>query len=116
MPMPSINLPQRKKRDRTVNKQALQSYYQDRRWKKLRLYKFSQNPVCELCEERGLTAQTQEIHHIKPIDLQHPDESLIYDYDNLMSLCNDCHSRLHQIMRSRMNPIEAQIELRREVR
>jgi 5-methylcytosine-specific restriction protein A len=114
--MPSIVLPQRKKRDLTVNKRALQSYYQDRRWKKLRLYKFSQNPICELCEEKGLTRQTEEVHHIVPIDLSNPDPILIYDYDNLMSLCNECHSRLHQLLRSRMNPIEAQIESVREVR
>jgi 5-methylcytosine-specific restriction protein A len=116
MPMPSIVLPQRKKRDRTVNKQALQKFYNTPKWKNLRLYKFSQNPVCELCEEKGLTRQTEEIHHVIPIDLQNPDPSLIFDYDNLLSLCNECHSRLHQILRSKMNPVEAQIELKREVR
>jgi 5-methylcytosine-specific restriction protein A len=114
--MPYINLPKHKPRERTVNKQALQSYYQTRQWKRLRHLKFAANPVCELCEEKGLTRQTEEIHHVNPIDIDRPDPSLIFDYDNLMSLCNECHSRLHQIMRSRMNPVEAQIAERREVR
>lgn len=114
--MPTINLGNRRKRERTVNKTALQSFYNTPRWKRLRSAKFRDNPLCEICEARGLTSQTQEVHHIVPIDPNHPDEDFIFDYDNLLSLCYDCHSRLHNIIRKGMNPVEAQIEMVREVR
>lgn len=46
------------------------------------------NPYCCHC---GLLAQ--EIHHIKPRST-HPE--LMYDYANLLSLCNDCHTQHHR--------------------
>jgi len=111
--MPSINLLNRKKRDVTYNKAALQRFYQSRRWKRLRLRKLKDNPICEVHALRGIVRQTEEIHHKIPIDINHPDEDLIFDYDNLISLCIECHKEVHN---SRMNPVEALIEMQREVR
>jgi 5-methylcytosine-specific restriction protein A len=115
--MPTINLLKHKKRDNTYNKFALQSFYQDKRWKRLRSIKFKNNPLCERCLEKvpPVVRQTDEVHHKIPIDIQHPDVDLIYDYDNLQSLCNECHVKVHGGLRG-MNPIEKQIAERREVR
>ena len=115
--MPTINLPKHKARDKTYNKSALQFFYQDRRWKRLRLLKFKNDPLCEKCLSKTppVVRQTEEIHHIVPIDIRNPDESLIFDYDNLQSLCNECHKLIHGWIRDE-NPIEVQIAERREVR
>ena len=115
--MPTINLPKHKVREKTFNKTALQSFYQDRRWKRLRRLKFKNNPLCEKCLSKTppVVRQTEEVHHIIPIDINHPDENLIYDYDNLQSLCNWCHVLIHSGIRGD-NPVEVQITERREVR
>jgi len=83
----------------------------------LRSAKFRENPLCENClaKNPSVVRQTQEVHHIMPIDINNPDEALIFDYDNLKSLCNECHSIIHGKLRGQ-NPIEAKIAERREVR
>jgi 5-methylcytosine-specific restriction protein A len=88
--MPTIFLGSPKKRDRTVNKQALQLIYQSRRWKRIRAIKIINNPLCEDCLREGKTTQVQEVHHIIPIEVR-PD--LAFDYDNLMSLCVVHHKK-----------------------
>lgn len=96
--MPTINLGTGKARDRTVNKAAYQSIYQDSRWKSLRLQKLKDNPVCELCDLEGKTSPTKEIHHKIPFDIsmsQEQIEALAFDYDNLISLCIPCHKKQH---------------------
>jgi 5-methylcytosine-specific restriction protein A len=110
--MPTINLGRRKKRERVFNKTLQQGFYQDRRWKKLRALKKKNNPLCELCLAAGRVRQMTEVHHIIPIDISNPDEDLIYDYGNLMSLCTECH----QIIHSGLNPVERLIAIKREVR
>ena len=88
--MPTIFLGSPKKRDKTVNKQALQLIYQSRRWKRVRAIKIINNPLCEDCLLEGKTIQVQEVHHIIPIEVR-PD--LAFDYDNLMSLCVEHHKK-----------------------
>ena len=100
--MPTINLG-RKTRKVTINKTLYQSVYQSKRWKRLRAEKFKNNPVCELCERKGITKQTEEIHHIKPFEVgASPDEleALAYDYGNLISLCTECHHKEHQKLKA----------------
>jgi 5-methylcytosine-specific restriction protein A len=113
--MPKINLGRKKSRDRTYNKSALQKYYNTPRWKRLREYKFQDNPICEICYKNGIVTLTEEVHHIIPIDIYNPNEALIYDYNNLMSLCKECHVKIHSRLRGE-NPVEVQINERREVR
>jgi len=113
--MPVINLGRKKGRDITHNKTALQKYYNTPRWKRLREFKFGDNPICEICYKNGIITITEEVHHKIPIDIRNPDEDLIYDYDNLQSLCKECHVKIHCRLRGE-NPVEAQINERREVR
>jgi 5-methylcytosine-specific restriction enzyme A len=89
--MPTINLGRHKKRDQTVNSKAYASVYSSKRWRKLRHYKLMNDPLCEECLKQGRTTSAREVHHIIPFDIQHPDETLIFDYDNLQSLCVSCH-------------------------
>lgn len=60
------------------------------RW--IRLRKLYEGKGCELCG-KYLTAETSELHHIKPISLY---PQLKYEPSNLMLLCHDCHVGLHK--------------------
>jgi 5-methylcytosine-specific restriction protein A len=93
--MPTVNLVKRKVRDVTVNKRAYQGVYNTKRWKKLRAAKLSNNPLCEECLKKGIARPVDEIHHIRPFDINDIDYELAYDYDNLISLCYDCHKEAH---------------------
>lgn len=97
--MPTINKPRKKsnykKRGRNIDAAKI---YNTPNWKNLRKAKLQANPVCELCLEKGIVKPTEEIHHIKPI-LSGIDEiemmELAFDYDNLISLCKECHHKIH---------------------
>jgi len=103
--MPHINLPRRKKREKTFNQSAFQKYYNTPIWKKLRAAKIRNNPLCELCLKKNppVIRQTEEIHHRVFIDIDNPDPVLIYDYDNLQSLCKECHANIHNNARNANN-------------
>lgn len=72
--------------------------YRSERWKRLRALKFANNPLCELCQKEGRTTPAEDIHHIVSF-MTATDHGtryqLAYDYDNLMSLCKQCHQRQH---------------------
>ena len=59
---------------------------------------FACNPLCELCLQENKTVPAEDIHHI--ISFMSTDDPqqrlfLAYDYDNLMSLCKQCHQKIH---------------------
>jgi 5-methylcytosine-specific restriction enzyme A len=95
-----VNLKKKQRREvNSVRKGKYQDIYQDKRWKKLRRLKLINNPTCERCEEKGRTKLADEVHHIIPFDKgNNKDEidSLAFDYDNLMSLCDKCHDEIHK--------------------
>lgn len=101
--MPTIKLQRKKKRDKTVNKQLYQDVYNTPRWLALRQSKLRDNPLCEACESEGRTKVADAVHHIIPFDVttdKYELDRLAYDYDNLMSICNECHAKIHQHLRS----------------
>jgi predicted HNH restriction endonuclease len=58
-----------------------------------------ENPVCEKCEAKGMTRQTEEVHHKIPWETGGTEEvqwRLFTDWDNLESLCGECHNAIHQ--------------------
>lgn len=71
---------------------------QSKQWKMLRKKKIEANPVCEDCFERDVIEVATEVHHIVPVetalDIRRM-ESLMFDYDNLRSLCPECHVNAH---------------------
>ena len=93
--MPTITLMKRKPREVTVNKAAYQAIYNTPRWKKLRKAKIKANPLCEECEKKGITTAVAEVHHRIPFDINGIDYEIAYDYDNLVSLCVECHKEAH---------------------
>ena len=59
----------------------------DKTWEKVRLVKLARDPVCESCQ----SIKNLLVHHIIPI----ADGGEKYDYNNLMTLCADCHYKIH---------------------
>nr|WP_245574390.1 HNH endonuclease signature motif containing protein [Desulfovirgula thermocuniculi] len=49
------------------------------------------HPLCELCEQEGRITPATIVHHKQPI--KHGGHAL--DMENLMSVCRECHIRLH---------------------
>lgn len=102
--MPTINLGQNKKRDPGINKDIYQKIYQNKRWKRLRKYKFSLDPLCELCLSEGILKPTEEIHHVVPFQSATDPaeiERLAFDLDNLQSLCIKHHKIVDNLIRKR---------------
>jgi 5-methylcytosine-specific restriction protein A len=62
----------------------------DRRWQRYRVGWLARHPLCEDCLTRGIVRLANEVHH-KVKHRGNPE--LLYDENNLMSLCTSCHSR-----------------------
>jgi 5-methylcytosine-specific restriction protein A len=82
---------QRRQRLLSLRRGSSSSRGYDSRWQKLRLYKLARNPLCERCESLGRIERASLVHHIKPIN----DGGAVLDMDNLMSVCEVCHDKLH---------------------
>lgn len=63
--------------------------YVTSKWKRLRLAKLAECPVCFACEQRGLTELATTVDHLKPIS-QGGDP--FPPLDGLLSLCARCHN------------------------
>jgi len=105
--MPTIKLLKRQ-RDSvpTKRKGEYQNIYQDKRWKKLRDLKAKNEPTCEECWKKGKVKPMDEVHHIIPFQQgKTPEEieSLAFDWDNLISLCEPCHEKAHKRIKNKYN-------------
>ena len=78
--------------------------YNSKEWRLVRNAKLEKNPLCEVCAERGKIVAAQCVHHIIPIetasDFTYMKE-LAFRFDNLLSCCFQCHSEIHQTLKSR---------------
>jgi 5-methylcytosine-specific restriction protein A len=84
---------EKKKREKEYDKErgtASERGY-DRAWSKVRKLKLKQDPLCEECLKKGRTEKAVVVHHI--VEISQGGERLALD--NLMSLCRDCHERIH---------------------
>ena len=100
--MPTIKLLQRKKQEVTQNRKDYQYIYQDTRWKTLRAWMMREHPICQDCELEGKVHITEAVHHVRPFDQgknQEEVELFAFSPNNLRSLCNEHHSRAHQVLR-----------------
>lgn len=73
------------------------------KWRNLRAKKLSAQPLCSICDDKGIATPATEVHHITPVESVHSPkamETLMYDYDNLLSVCRQCHREIHKSMLS----------------
>lgn len=97
--MPTIYKPEKKNRKNdSYNNADRRKIYNSERWRRLRAWKFACNPLCEMCLKEGKTVTAEDIHHITSfMSTNDPEQRsfLAYDYNNLMSLCKQCHQKIH---------------------
>ena len=73
--------------------------YNTSRWRKLRLYFLSNNPLCSHCLKKGIYTSATEAHHKIPLSSYKDLESkleIAFDIENLEALCKECHIKHHQ--------------------
>lgn len=58
----------------------------DSHWRRISLLKRDRNPLCEVCGKAAANA----VDHIKPF--KGPSDPLRTDWDNLQSICAECHA------------------------
>lgn len=97
--MPTIFKPKKPEQKRTDRYDAeRRRIYQSQRWRMLRLTKLTDAPLCEMCAKKGIIKPAVDIHHIisfMSTDDEYRRKALAYDYNNLMSLCKECHQFIH---------------------
>jgi 5-methylcytosine-specific restriction protein A len=84
-------------------KKDKQRIYNSREWRQVRIAKLERNPLCEVCDSKGLVVPAQCVHHIIPIETAHSFDDmrrLAFRFDNLMSLCFACHGEIHRTLNS----------------
>lgn len=93
---PTINLGIKKRVYEVKYNNDIQSIYNSKMWKKLRLWYLKNNPLCERCLKINLIVPAKEIHHkIKISTGKNIDEMLeiALNINNLESLCVACHHK-----------------------
>ena len=101
--MPTIYKPEKKKHERqesskkdNLNHKAV---YNTKVWKVLRLEYLKAHTLCEDCLLQGKYILASEVHHKIPISNGQTiaeKKALGYAWDNLKSLCDDCHKSKHK--------------------
>lgn len=97
--MPTINKGGfRRKLQPSNRRKERQDIYNTPEWKRLsKAFKMA-NPLCQKCLEKGIITPAAHIHH-KVSFMQFNDElkrkEVAYDWDNLQSLCVQCHNEIH---------------------
>lgn len=84
--------------DNKVNHAKRQEVYNTALWKKMRLAHLMEHPLCEICLLEGKTTLGEHVHHIHSfMDANDRNErdKLAFDSNNLMTVCVNCHERLH---------------------
>ena len=69
-----------------------------KQWKELRNNYYDTHPLCEVCNAHGMIIAAEEVHHKTPFLSGETNEdkvNLLLDYENLMSVCKQCHTALH---------------------
>lgn len=96
--MPTINKPNKKQKNQTVNERIRKEVYATSKWRKLRVAKLIEQPLCEICLQNGKVTAGIDVHHIISfVSILDPlkRKEVAYDYNNLQTLCKECHQKIH---------------------
>src|SRR5206468_12734360 len=80
----------RRRYERQAWRQEDKAFYSAPRWRKLRAAFLAHHPLCAECDRHGRTTLAEHVHHVLERKAR---PELAYDWDNLESLCESCHSR-----------------------
>lgn len=88
----------KKDRRNELNRKERIKMYNTQRWRDLRAWKMTNDPLCEECNKTNKVTAVEDVHHIisfmstnDPIERSR----LAFDYNNLMSICKECHAKKH---------------------
>ena len=97
-------------RCKTIQQQRdKEEIYNSREWQQLRIEKLRSQPLCEMHLKQGIVVAARCVHHIVPIETATTKEqmrvlafcrNLPNPLNGLMSLCYDCHAKVHREMGS----------------
>lgn len=109
--MPTIaKLPKRPKSAQRANtdmRNLRTKAYQNTEWRKMRDTYMHEHPICEECLKKGKITPATDIHHIRsPFRNGEVNWTLLLDYNNLMSLCKECHGNIHAKQQGHITPEE----------
>jgi len=76
--------------DESRRDKEMRRFYNSPGWRRVRLLKLQQNPVCEECFRQGRVTGAVIADHILPAR-EYASKRL--DVDNLQSLCRACHNK-----------------------
>lgn len=113
---PTVNKLERKKKSQVPRKETdmrklRQKAYQNKEWRKLREVYMHEHPLCDECLKKGKVTPATDVHHKKsPFKGGEVNYNLLLDYDNLESVCKDCHGAIHANQQGHITP-EQQLEL-----
>ena len=65
------------------------AFYGSSRWRKLRKWMLSNEPLCRECKKKGDRKEATVLDHIHPVRLGGD----VWDESNLQPLCKSCHNR-----------------------
>lgn len=106
-----LNIKQKQVKPLNMNTLSKAQYYGMKGWKAVRDKKIKEQPLCELCLQRGVTRQGTEVHHAIKFYDQFTDDLkllLLEDYDNLVTVCDEHHKAIHQPKRYILWPEQRQ--------
>lgn len=81
----------------------IKEFYKSTRWKAKRIRILKRDEyLCRECKRYGKSVAATTVHHVVPLE-QRPD--LKYSSDNLISLCNKCHDKMHDRINNQLTKL-----------
>ena len=73
-------------------------FYHSKAWQDVRSYVWDRaHGLCERCAERGEVKPADVVHHKVPLSVENVnDPGIALNPDNLIALCNECHTEVHK--------------------
>lgn len=96
-----IKRPKKKSRGKAAadfNRRERMKVYNKSLWRNLRNLHLREHPLCEICSREGRVTPGTDVHHkltfTSAANAAERDR-IAYDPDNLLTVCDRCHQRLH---------------------
>lgn len=81
----------------------MKDFYKTSKWKAKRERILKRDDyMCRECKRYGKSVLAETVHHIIPLD-QKPSLRLVSD--NLLSLCNKCHEKMHDRINNQLTKL-----------
>lgn len=81
-----------------MSKDFSRKFYSSKQWQKCRNAYIKRQPLCEECLKKGVVTPVEIVHHIielTPYNINNP--SIALGFDNLQSVCRECHLAIHGV-------------------